>query len=237
MRYYVLLLIISLAIVPVLHAENSAEYEQKYAILINGILSGHEQVKEKINEAGQMVSTSEHEMIISDGLAAKRMAFSTRMIFEKNSVDPVFYSYQYTEGNTGDSYDVTIKDLKITRILRRGGRTSEVTATVTPETIILDYNVYHQYDYLIRKYDKKKKGAQTFSDFLPIIGLDVSVSLTYQDDSNLKFGDKEVPVKNYHVEFVGIGAMTLSADKSGRMVRLQIPSQGIEVIREDLYSK
>ncbi len=237
MKLLSLLLIISLGIVQVLPAADKEEYSQTYAIFINGARSGHEKVVENLNEEGQMVSTSEHDLIISDGLETKHMAFSTKMIFSKNSFDPISYTYEYTEGNTGDSYEVTIKDAQITRNLRKGGRTSEVKAPFTPGMVILDYNVYHQYDYLVRRYDKKKRGKQSFANFLPVIGLDIPISLTHLGDSSLPFDKKDVPVINFSVEFASIGTAMLSVDANNRLVRLQIPSQGIEVIREDLLPK
>jgi hypothetical protein len=235
MKNNVLLFILSLIYVQVIHAKDNSEYSRTYAILINGAVVGHEKVVEKLNNAGQMVSTSEHDLMITDGLVTKRMAFSTKMVFSKNSYDPISYNYEYTEGNTGDSYDVTIKSGQITRSLRRGGRTNETTAPFTPGMVILDYNVYHQYDYLIRKYNKKKGGKQLFADFLPIIGLDIPVALTFLEDASLDFNNKAFPVRNFRVDFVGV--VTLSVDKEDRLVRLQIPAQDIEVIREDLLPK
>jgi hypothetical protein len=238
MKYSLLLFIIALISVQILPAaEDAAEYTQRYAIFIDGALSGHENVKEKLNDAGQMVSTSDHDLKVIDGLAFKHMAFTTRMVFAKNSLDPVSYSYQYTEGDTGDSYDVIIEDSKIKRRLRKGGRTSEATAPFTPETIILDYNVYHHFDYLIRKYNKKKGGRQTFSDFIPIIGLDIPVYVTFMEDSSLKFDNKNIEAKGYRVELAGIETLTLFTDKEGRLIQLQMPSQKIEVLREDLAPK
>jgi hypothetical protein len=223
---------ISILYVQALHAKDNSEYSRTYSILINGSVVGNERVVEKLNEAGQMVATSDHDIMITDGLVNKRMVFSTKMVFSKNSYDPISYNYEYKEGNTGDSYEVLVKNDQIIRSLRRGGRSSEITAHFTPGMVILDYNVYHQYDYLIRKYNKKKGGKQSFADFLPIIGLDIPISLTFLGDSSLKFNNKVLPVKNFRIEFVGIG--TLSVDKDDRLVRLQIPSQDIEVIREDL---
>jgi hypothetical protein len=226
---------LSILYIQVLYGKDNSEYSQAYAILINGVVVGNERVVEKINEAGQLVATSDHDIMITDGLVTKRMVFSTKMVFSKNSYDPVSYNYEYKEGNTGDYYEVLINGGQITRSLRKGGRSNEITAPFMPGMVILDYNVYHQYDYLVRKYNKKKGGKQSFADFLPIIGLDIPVALTFLGDSSIEFEKKSIPVKNFRIEFVGVG--TLSVDKDERLVRLQIPSQDINVIRVDLLPK
>ncbi len=214
--------------------ETQAVYTQSYTILLKGTVAGSETVTEKPGDAGDLVSTSDHEIFVTDGLQTKRMAFSTKMVLSKGTLAPVTYAYQYTAGNTGDSYDVVIKDAQIFRTLNRGGRSSEAAIPLQPNTIILDVNVYHQYDYLIRKYDSKKGGRQLFSDFVPVVGNDIPLALTFVGNENLAVKDGSIPVKNYKVEFVGIFTGTASMDKDGRLVRLLIPAQDLEVVRKDL---
>jgi hypothetical protein len=217
-----------------LPASDNSEYSQSYTILIKGLVAGHEKVTEKLDDAGQLISASEHEITVSDGMAAKRMAFSTKMIFSKGGYEPVSYTYAYSEGGAGDSYDVTIKDAQITRSLRRGGRGSEIKIPVPPNMVILDFNVYHQYDYLIRKYDNKKGGKQSFADFIPLIGNDIPLTMVALGDSNLKFDQGVLLVRNFRVECAGLWTGNLSVDKNGRLVQLVIPAQDLEVVRSDL---
>ena len=212
-------------------------YSESYTILIKGALAGTETVAEKTNANGEIVSSSEHEMLITDGVETKRMAFSTKMVLSKSTGIPSSYTCTYTSGNTGDSYDVTIKNAQITRVLNKGGRSSEVTIPLQPNMVFLDFNVYHQYDYLIRRYDAKKGGRQTFPDFLPLIGDDVPIAVTYIGDDKLDIRTGTLPIRNFRMEFVGIWGGTLSVDKNGRLVRLVVPSQELEVVRQDLLSE
>ena len=41
-------------------------------------------------------------------------------------------------------------------------------------------------------------------------------------------------VKNFRIECVGIWTGAVSMDSAGRLVRLEIPSQRLQVIRKDL---
>lgn len=213
--------------------DTQSSYSESYTILIKGNVAGTETVSEKA-EGSDIVTTSEHEMLVSDGLETARMAFSTRMVMAKNTGIPSSYSCWYTSGSSGDSYDVTIKDGQITRILNRRGNVNEVTIPSHPGMVFVDFNVYHQFEYLIRKYDSKKGGRQTFPDFIPIIGNDVPVALTYLGESKIERKSGPLPIRNFRVEFVGIWGGNMSVDKDGRLVKLLIPKQEIEVLRQDL---
>jgi hypothetical protein len=212
----------------------ASTYSESYAILIKGVVAGSETVTEKPDSNGDTISTSDHEMLVTDGLETKSMKFSTRMVLSKSTGIPSSYSYWYTSGGTGDSYDVTINNLQITRVLNRGGRTSEAVVPLGPDMVFLDFNVYHQYDSVVRKYDAKKGGRQTFADFIPLIANDIPIALTYLGDSKLELKPGSLPVRNFRVEFVGIWGGTLTVNKDGRLVRLVIPSQDLEVVRRDL---
>jgi hypothetical protein len=212
----------------------SSGYSESYAILIKGSPAGSETVTERPDDNGNTISSSEHEMIVTDGLETKQMKFSTRMILSKKTGAPVSYSYWYTSGNTGDSYEVSIQNGQVTRVLNRGGRTSEVTVPLSPDMVFVDFNVYHQYDYLVRKYDFKKGGRQTFADFIPVIGNDIPVALTFIGEDEIDLKPTPLQVRNFRIEFVGIWGGTLSVNKEGRLVHLVVPAQDLEVIRRDL---
>jgi hypothetical protein len=212
----------------------ASNYSESYVILIKGATAGNETVTEKPDASGDLLSLSDHEILVAVGLETKQMKFSTRMVLAKNTGIPVTYSYWYTSGNTGDSYDVTIKNGQITRVLNRGGRTSEVTVPLEPGMVFVDFNVYHQYDYLVRRYDFKKGGRQTFADFIPVIGNDIPVALTYLGEEKLDLKPGPLQIRNFRIEFVGIWGGMLSVNKEGRLVRLVIPTQDLEVLRRDL---
>jgi hypothetical protein len=216
------------------HADPGPPYVQTYSILIKGAPSGTEQVKEELDRDGHLLSTSEHEIFVTDGLELKRLAFTTTMILSKKDLQPISYSCAYTSGETHDSYGLTIKAGTITRTLTRGGHSTESSGPVQPGLVVIDFNVYHHYDYLVGQYDAKKKGRQTFEDYLPLLGTTVPIALTQLDAADLVFGKIKVRAHNYKMEFIGIWSGTLSMDEGGRLVRLAVPSQDLEVVRKDL---
>ena len=217
------------------HAGDSKDtYSQSYVILIKGSPAGSETVTESKSASGDLISSSEHEIAVSDGLDTKRMTFTTKLVLSKSTGTPISYAYKYTTGGTGDFYDVAVKDSQIVRVLSKGGHTSESSLPLPPNMVLVDFNVYHQYDYLIRKYDAKKGGRQVFADYLPPIGNDLPIAVTYLGDVDIPTEKGPLPTKNFKVEIVGIMNNSLFVDKEGRLVRLLIPAQDLEVLRKDL---
>jgi hypothetical protein len=212
----------------------SSDYSQSYAILMKGVIAGSERVTEKTTDSGNLLSISDHEIYVSDGLETKRMSFSTQLVLAKGTGLPTSYAYKYTTGGAGDSYEVAVNNGRISRTLTRGGMTHEVNVAVPQNFVILDFNVYHQYDYLIRRYDPKLGGRQIFADFVPLIGTDIPVAVSLLGTTDLASPKGAIPARNFKVEFVGIWSGSLFVDKEGRLLRLVIPAQDLEVVRSDL---
>jgi len=235
MKKIILLLLAVSGLTAVSLADDDAkEYSQTYAIFLNGVRAGKEIVSEKTDDNGDRVVVTQNEVYVTDGLETKRMAYTTKMVLKKESLKPKSYLYQYLTGNTGDSYEVIVDGDEITRTLYRGGDSSVIKAPFNAKTVILDFTDYQQYNNLVRKYDSKEKGRQLFSGFLPVIGNDIPVALTYLNDASVPYFGGNVSVTNYKIEFVGLLQGTVSVDKNNRLVRLVMPEQDMEVIREDL---
>jgi hypothetical protein len=207
---------------------------QKYAILIRDSIAGQEAVTETRDKDGNLLTSSEHEIFLNVGTDTKRMAFTTRMVLAKGSNSLISYSVRFTSGETRDSYDVTVSKGEIHRILNRGGRTSDISLPAAPDILLFDFAVYHHYGNLARRYDFKKKGRQVVPTFAPVIGSEMPIALTHISDTNLDYGRGTIPVRNFKVEFMSTWTGTLSVDKNNRLVRLIIPSQDLEVLRQEL---
>jgi len=210
-------------------------YKQTYVILINGEKAGTEAVTEEKDGSGNVVSMSEHELLLDEGSSKNRMVFSTKMVLSKGAKNIKTYVCRY-KGEPGDSYEVSVQNGRITRVLTRNGQPGVVTAPFTSNMVVVDFNVYHHYEYLLRRYDRKKKGIQTFADFIPIIGNDIPIKVTWVGDENLVFGEKTIEASRFIIEFTDIHTVTLYADKDNRLVVLENTAQGLKVIREDLLN-
>jgi hypothetical protein len=207
-------------------------YSRDYSVTIGGAPAGTEKVTEILNRDGSIVSASIHEIFVLEAGETKRMAFQTELTLEKNSLSPLRYTCIYTSGDTHDSYDVTVSGGAISRLLVRGGKTSEARSSLPPGLMLVDINVYHHLDYVLRKYDQKKRGRQTFQNFLPVIAVQVPLSLTRLPDSSLKPADRAEEDLIYRIEFGTLWTGELAAGKDGRLLRLSIRDKGIEVLRQ-----
>jgi hypothetical protein len=212
-------------------------YTQTYRIFLKGEPAGFETVEETTDKDGNVLSNSEHEIFVTDGMEIKRMAFVTRMILAKGTLALLHYSYRYTSGQSKDSFEVTAKSGKLEGTITRGGRSVQTTHTITPDMILLDFNVYHQYDYLSRHYDFKKAGRQAYRNYIPLIGNEISMTLTLLNESNLDTPKGPLGVRNFRIGFGAIRAGSFSIDRAGRLVRLEIREQELQVVREDLLPK
>jgi hypothetical protein len=215
-------------------AESTPSYRQVYSIFIRGAVAGTESVNEIKDKDGNRVVASQHELLLSDGLEMKRMAFETTMAYAGSTLVPLRYSFKYLSGALKDYYEVTIKDSRITRVLSRGGNIIESSGTWQAGMLILDFNVYHQYDTLSRLYDFKKGGRQLFNDFMPVIGGELPLAVTWLEDSRLEYAKGSIPVRNFKIEFVGVRTGVFSTDMEGHLVRLVMREQDLEVVRKDL---
>jgi hypothetical protein len=208
-------------------------YSQSYSVFVRGELAGSEQVTETVDDDGNLVSKSHHELLVSDGNQTFKTAFDTVMTFKKDSLAPLAYQLRYS-GGSGDHCEVTCRDGQIHRVLSRGGQVSEVEHPLGPDTVVFDFNVYHLYDYVIRRYDFKRKGRQVFQDFVPIVGGEIPLALTWVDDGELDYGRGKLPVRNFRIELVGVMMGNVSMDPHDRLVRVVIRDKDLEVLRADL---
>ncbi len=209
-----------------------ASYAQTLEIFLKGESVGTETVTETTDKDGNIVSQSEHEMLVSDGLEVKRAAFATELVLAKGSLQPIRYRMQYTSGESRDSCEVTSSGKQLTRVLLRGNRKSETSTALVPGMVILESNVYHLFEYLVRQYDGKKGGRQMFQAYLPPVGAEVPAALTRLEDSSLEMPGGPVKARNYRYEFIALSNGILSVDESGRLVRLVNPGQDLEVWRK-----
>ena len=210
----------------------SAPPTRTFQIFLKGEAAGTEVVSESTDKDGNLVLRSEHEMLVSDGLEIKRVAFTTAAVLAKESLQPLHYRMQYTSGASHDSCEVKANGRQLTRILTRGSRTSETSTTITPGTVLLESNVYYLYEYLVRQYDAKKGGRQMFQAYLPPVGAEVPAALTRMQDSSLETPGGSVPVHNFRFEFVALANAVLSVDTAGRLVRFVNPTQEVEIRRK-----
>jgi hypothetical protein len=97
----------------------------------------------------------------------------------------------------------------------------------TPLVVVLDNNLYHQYELLARLYDRDAKGTQTFSVLVPQEMTPGSVtvdSLGKQDSGGKQLEELRVRTEDNEIDLFLDGQ---------KLMRLVAPSANAEIVREE----
>ncbi|MGD1209796.1 MAG: hypothetical protein ABR973_00370 [Candidatus Acidiferrales bacterium] len=140
---------------------------------------------------------------------------------------PVRYEWS-TQGAKKAAATITFSGSTATIELRLEGArpfTQQFTFN-SPQIVVLDNNLYHQYAVLARLYDWEKKGPQTFSVLVPqelTPGTVTVESLGSQDVGGKKLDELSVKTEDLEVDLYLEGQ---------RLVRIVAPGSNAEILRE-----
>lgn len=205
----------------------------KFYLFLQGQSFGSETYRITKDEAGKVTATSESEMLMLEGDLQNRLAFTSRLVMDGQTLNPTYYEYRF-KGGRNDGYEVTFDGLQATRKLILNGTVTSKPATLEhPGVLILDYNIYHHYQLLLDRYDQKKKGKQSFSNFVPLVGDEVEITVTQNGDVPLIINQKTIPTINYTIDFPMNYGADIWATKEGRIVKIRMKQNSIEALREE----
>ena len=218
-----------------LNAEDeSSVYSQSYVVVIKGKEAGKEIVNEKIDENGNLICTSEHEIVIPASKEEKPRKFKTKMILAKGKLFPISYSY---ESNEGISYDVKVENSQIISTSKKRGESKESKYPLEPGMLMFDLNVYHTIDYWIRKYDVPKGGLQVLRSYVLPLDQIESLEVSPVKSAKHEYETEVLQLKSYQIEIPDRVTMYLWVNKNNRLYRMFIPGLNIDVIQSDLFDQ
>ena len=111
----------------------------------------------------------------------------------------------------------------------------EATAQTDAEALIFESNVWHQYYFLIQRYDKRKGGEQQFRAFVPSVMQTFPVMLEFKSVIT-PLTDKTVKLEHYRAVIANTATVELIADATGRLIYASETWQKAEAVREELAS-
>lgn len=139
---------------------------------------------------------------------------------------PVSYTWS-TEGAKKASAEIQFQNSVATVNLHLEGRkpfTQQFTFS-NPMVVVLDNNLYHQYEILARLYDHAKKGSQTFAVLVPQEMTPGSVTVeSLSEPTESAVGELKVQTADLEVD--------LYVDAKWRLMRLVAPASNAEVVRK-----
>jgi hypothetical protein len=141
---------------------------------------------------------------------------------------PISYEWTSHADKTNGAHILFANGVAKITLEMQGARPFEQDLTFNaPLIAVLDNNLYHQYALLGRMYDWSKRGAQTFPVLIPqdLTPGSISVEAT---------GPSTVEGKSYEGLRVTTSDLEvlLLLDSSHRLMRLEVPSAKVSVIRE-----
>jgi hypothetical protein len=193
----------------------------KFKILVNGQSAGKEEFE--ISSSGaKWVAKGNSEIQTPQGATKITGSLTTRA-----DGSPESYDWS-TQGAKKASAAIAFNaDIATAELHMDGARpyTQQFTFN-SPNVVILDDNMYHQYQILANLYDMDKKGAQTFAVLVPqeLTPGNVTVEwLGKQDVDNKKMEAMRVKTEDNEIDLYLDGS---------RLMRLVAPAANAEVIRD-----
>ena len=194
----------------------------KFKILVNGQPSGKEEF-EITSSGGNWLAKGNSEIQTPQGATKITGSLTTRA-----DGTPEHYDWS-TQGAKKASAAIAFNaDVATAELHMDGARpyTQQFTFN-SPNVVILDDNMYHQYQILANLYDMDKKGAQTFAVLVPqeLTPGNVTVEwLGKQDVDNKKMEALRVKTEDNEIDLYLDGS---------KLMRLVAPAANAEVIREN----
>lgn len=223
-------LVASAAVVPFVHAKSPAEKKPgsgivadkgKFKILVNGQAMGKENF-EISSVGGNWLAHGNSEIQTPQGVTKV-----TGSLTLEPTGEPVHYDWS-TEGTKKASAAISFSASVATAELHLEGArpyTQQFTFS-SPMIVVLDDNLYHQYEILAGFYDMEKKGPQTFAVLVPqelTPGNVVVEALGKQEVEGKKLEELRVKTEDNEIDLYVEGS---------KLIRLVAPAANAEVIRE-----
>jgi pimeloyl-ACP methyl ester carboxylesterase len=107
----------------------------------------------------------------------------------------------------------------------------------SPQAVVLPNGIFSMYAALADRLSRVNAGAELKAYILPLA--EVGIRVTSDRPERIQVGTTFLDVQRYDLLFNNPGgdlAVSLTAGDGGRLIRLTIPAQAIEVVREDVAS-
>lgn len=108
----------------------------------------------------------------------------------------------------------------------------EMSAKTDAEALIFESNVWHQYHFLIQRYDKQKGGEQPFRAFVPSVMQTFPVTLELKAAIN-PLTDKAVRLEHYRAVIANSANIEIITDAKGRLIYASEVWHKVEAVREE----
>ena len=200
-----------------------------YTVFAGGMVIGREDVTVQAT-GGALTITSKGRLTGSQDIVIQR----AEIRYRADGTAEAFDLEASVNGNTTTLYTTFAGGTATTKGVDAGEQVAR-TDTVAPQTLILPNIFFASYEALTRRLVKASPGDE-FPAFISA-GTVGNVRLINSDSERVQIGTAALTVRRYGLALNsprGVVPMSVYADDSGALVRLSIPGQNVEVMRDDL---
>ena len=202
-----------------------------YTVFLRGSPIGHQEVTVRADAQGLLIS--------GQGQIAPPVDVITRRVELKYRPDQTAESLMLEARIAGMDVTLNTTFANATAISKgmQGTTPIDVTDMVSPQTVMLPNVFFGAHAVLARRLAGLAPGAEFRAFVGPGNGAQMTFRLRTETTEQMQFGTSTFDVHRYELVFDNSGSpltMHLYADNIGALVRLSIPGQGIEFVRDDI---
>ena len=200
-----------------------AQDRAKFAIKLDGQTVGHEEFEIAPNGGGWLAKGTS-DIKLPTGATSK----VTGTLTLQPDGAPISYDWTAQAEKTNGAHIIFANGVASITLEMQGARPFQQDLTFnSPMIAVLDNNLYHQYAVLARVYDWTKRGVQSFPVLIPqeLTPGSITVESTGSATSDGKsFEGLKVTTSDLEI--------LLLLDSNHRLMRLEVPSAKVSVVRE-----
>jgi pimeloyl-ACP methyl ester carboxylesterase len=202
-----------------------------YTIFLRGTAVGREEVTVREDATGTT--------IIVQGRLGAPLNVVTRRAEMKYTADDT--PERFTLDGSANGADVSVRTSFVNGTAQTEGNqgTAKIATShqFSPKAVVLPNGVFSLYAALADRLSRVTAGAELKAYILPLA--EIGVRVVSDQPERIQVGTAFLDVQRYDLLFSNPGgdlAVSLTAGDGGRLIRLSIPAQAIEVVREDVAS-
>ena len=202
-----------------------------YTVFLRGAPVGREEVTVREDATGTTIT--------AQGRLAAPLNVVTRRAEMKYAADGS--PERFTLDGSANGSDVSVRTTFANGTAQTEGNqgTAKIATShpFSPQAVVLPSGVFSLYAALADRLSRVTAGAELKAYILPLA--EIGVRVVSDQPERIQVGTSFLDVQRYDLLFSNPGgdlAVSLTAGDGGRLIRLSIPAQAIEVVREDVAS-
>lgn len=209
----------------------AASSSHSFTVFLRGSPVGREEVAVRTDASGTTI-TGESRLAPPLGVVTRKAELKYRPDWTPES-----FVLDTSVGTAALTLNTTFANGVATSTGSDSGRAIASTTPVQPRTLIVPSVFFGAYEALGRRF----AGGDTAGEFHAFSGPDVNVVFRVRSTATerMQTGTSTFNVRRYELVFAiptGDIVINLSTDEAGGLIRVSIPVQGIDVVREDVAS-